>query len=103
MIYLLIAIFFIAKSEMNMIASSKEYLTFFPNWKWYITKDYTGSSWWLENPLAMFSNGWHFWEAITMIVASLFFGLLSENLWYALIAFIIGGAYLSIKNKSLFR
>ena len=30
MIYLLIAIFFIAKSEMNMIASSKKYLTFFP-------------------------------------------------------------------------
>ena len=99
MIYFLIILFLITKSERDLIGSGKK--TFFKS-KWYNTKDYQGN-WWLENPLSLLSNGWHLNDWINMMCGYGMFGLLVGNLWYGLTAFVIGGTYHSLTNGSLLR
>jgi len=100
MIYIiLIIIFAITKSERDKIGSGKN--TFFKG-KWYNTKDYKGN-WWIENVFSFLGNGWHLNDWINVSIAYYFFGLLIGNLWYGLIAFMVGGTYHSLTNGSLLR
>lgn len=97
MIYLLIIIFAITKSERDLIGSGHYGNT------WYGTKDYIGNSWWIENVISFLGNGWHLMDWINVSCMYLAFGILVNNLWFGLIAFVLGGTLHSYRNGSLFR
>jgi len=102
--WVIIAILLIlALSEKDLIKHHKD-LVLFPNWKWYVENRWKTKSWWLKNVFTMFLDGFHFWKSIEMIGISLLLCNAFEiSFYYAIIFYVVIGAYHSIRNGSLFR
>ena len=104
MYLVLVLIFAFSKVERDLIAHTPK-KSLFPNCKWYVGNRWKTHSFWIKNVFTFLLDGWHFWESVNVLSASILFGLLMGQYWYwwALGAYVFTGLLMNIRSGSLFR